>query len=30
MGRDATLQNVGEIRAGLQNGKVHEPNDAIL
>ena len=29
MGSDATLQNVGEIRARLQNGKVHEPNDAI-
>ena len=30
MGSDATLQNVGEIRARLQNGKVHKPNDAIL
>ena len=29
MGSDATLQNVGEIRARLQNGKVHMPNDAI-
>ena len=29
MGSDATLQNVGEIRARLQNGKVHKPNDAI-
>ena len=29
MGSDATLQNVGEIRARLQNGKVHKPNDAM-
>ena len=29
MGSDVTLQNVGEIRARLQNGKVHKPNDAI-
>ena len=29
MGSHARLQNVGEIRARLQNGKVHEPNDAI-
>ena len=29
MGSDATLQNVEEIRARLQNGKVHKPNDAI-
>ena len=29
MGSDATLQNVGEIRARLQNGKVHTPNDAM-
>ena len=29
MGSDATLQDVGEIRARLQNGKVHKPNDAI-
>ena len=27
MGSDATLQNVGEIRARMQNGKVHKPND---
>ena len=26
---DATLQNVGEIRARRQNGEVHKPNDAI-
>ena len=30
MGRDTTLQNVGEIQARLQNGKVHKPNDDIL
>ena len=29
MGSDVLLQNVGEIRARLQNGKVHNPNDAI-
>ena len=29
MGSDATLQNVGEIRARLQYGKVHKSNDAI-
>ena len=29
MGSDATLQNVGEIPARLQKGKVHKPNDAI-
>ena len=29
MGSDATLQNVGEIRARLQNDKVHKPNDAM-
>ena len=29
IGSDATLQNVGEIRARLLNGKVHKPNDAI-
>ena len=29
MGSDAALQNVGEIRARLQNGKVQKPNDAI-
>ena len=29
MGNDATLENVGDIRARLQNGKVHNPNDAI-
>ena len=30
MGSDATLQNVGEIRARLQDGNVQKPNDAIL
>ena len=29
MGSDATLQNVGEVRARPQNGKVHKPNDAM-
>ena len=29
MGSNATLRNVGEIRARLQSGKVHKPNDAI-
>ena len=29
MGSDATLQTVGEVRARLQNSKVHKPNDAI-
>ena len=29
MGIDATLQNVGEMRARLQNNKTHKPNDAI-
>ena len=28
MGSDTTLQNVGEIRAKLQNGEAHMPNDA--
>ena len=27
MGSGATLQNVGQIRARLQNGQVHKPND---
>ena len=26
MGSDATLKDVGVIRAKLQNGKVHKPN----
>ena len=29
MGSDATLQNIREIRARLQNGNVNKPNDAI-